>query len=73
MASPSRARESPKEAVYVIRDEGKGFDTSNMPDPTDPANLERMSGRGLLLMRAFMTEVHHNDRGNQVTLIRRPG
>jgi CheY-like chemotaxis protein len=65
------ARESPGEAVYVIRDEGPGFDTSTLPDPTDPANLEKRSGRGLLLMRAFMTEVRHNKSGNEVTLVRR--
>lgn len=65
------ARETRTEAVYVIRDDGPGFDTSHLPDPTDPANLEKRSGRGLLLMRAFMSEVRHNDRGNEVTLIRR--
>jgi CheY-like chemotaxis protein len=67
------ARESPREAVYVIRDEGPGFNTANLPDPTDPANLEKRSGRGLLLMRTFMTEVFHNDKGNEITLIRRAG
>ena len=66
------ASETPTEAVYVIRDEGPGFDSAMVPDPTDPANLEKRSGRGLLLMRAFMSEVRHNDRGNEVTLIRRP-
>jgi CheY-like chemotaxis protein/anti-sigma regulatory factor (Ser/Thr protein kinase) len=64
-------REAPGESVYVIRDEGPGFDTSSLPDPTDPANLERRSGRGMLLIRAFMSEVRHNDRGNEVTLVRR--
>jgi CheY-like chemotaxis protein/anti-sigma regulatory factor (Ser/Thr protein kinase) len=68
-----KARETPHEAVYVIRDEGRGFDTSQLPDPTDPANLEKSSGRGLLLMRTFMTEVFHNEKGNEVTLIRRAG
>lgn len=67
------ARETRDEAVYVIRDEGPGFDTSSLPDPTDPANLEKRSGRGLLLMKAFMSEVIYNDRGNEVTLIRRAG
>jgi CheY-like chemotaxis protein/anti-sigma regulatory factor (Ser/Thr protein kinase) len=62
------ARETPGEAVFVIRDEGPGFDTSTLPDPTDPANLEKRSGRGLLLMRAFMTDIRHNARGNEVTL-----
>ena len=66
------ARETADEAVYVIRDEGPGFDPSKLPDPLDPANLERASGRGLLLIRTFMTEVRHNDRGNELTLVWRP-
>ncbi|MEO8497891.1 MAG: ATP-binding protein, partial [Planctomycetota bacterium] len=57
--------------AIVIRDEGQGFDATNLPDPTDPANLERLSGRGLLLMRTFMDEVRYNDIGNEVTLIKR--
>jgi anti-sigma regulatory factor (Ser/Thr protein kinase) len=59
------------EAVFVIRDEGPGFDASQVPDPTEPGNLEKTSGRGLLLMRKFMSEVIFNDVGNQVTLIKR--
>lgn len=60
-----------QEGRFVIRDEGPGFDPSNLPDPTDPANLERPSGRGLLLMRTFMDQVTFNDVGNQITLIKR--
>lgn len=59
------------EAVFVIRDEGPGFDPSTLPDPTDPVNLEKLSGRGVLLMRTFMDEVIFNDAGNQVTMIKR--
>lgn len=61
--------ETANEAVYMIRDEGKGFDPSKLPDPTDPANLERVSGRGLLLIRSFMAEVRHNAVGNEITMI----
>jgi CheY-like chemotaxis protein len=62
---------SPSEASFVIRDEGPGFNPANVPDPTDPANLERESGRGLLLMRSFMDDVQYSPSGNQVTLVKR--
>lgn len=58
------------EAKIVIRDEGKGFDPSSLPDPTDPENLARPFGRGVMLMRAFMDSVTYNDIGNEVTLHR---
>jgi CheY-like chemotaxis protein/anti-sigma regulatory factor (Ser/Thr protein kinase) len=64
------AKESHREAVYVIRDEGPGFDVSSLPDPTDPSNLEKMSGRGLLLIRTFMDAVNHNAKGNEVTMVK---
>lgn len=57
-------------AKFVITDEGPGFDVSSQPDPTDPANLEKAGGRGLLLIHSFMDDVHHNDRGNQITLVK---
>ncbi len=38
-------------AIFVVRDQGPGFDPASLPDPTDPENLEKASGRGLLLMR----------------------
>ena len=65
------ARFSRREAVYTVRDEGPGFDVSRLPDPTDPANLEKSSGRGLLLIRTFMDEVHFNATGNEITLCKR--
>ena len=66
-----QAKLSQSEAVFVIRDEGAGFDPSVLPDPTDPVNLERPSGRGVLLMKTFMDEVNYNDVGNQVEMIKR--
>lgn len=63
------ATETATEATYVIRDEGNGFDPAKLPDPTDPANLDRVSGRGLLLIRSFMAEVRHNAKGNEITMI----
>jgi len=65
------AKLSRDRAVFVIRDDGDGFDPASLPDPTDPANLEKASGRGLLLMRTFMDEVSYNSIGNEVTLLKR--
>ena len=58
----------------LIADQGPGFDPTDVPDPTAAENLERPSGRGLMLMRHYMTEVRYNERGNAVamTKIRRP-
>lgn len=61
---------TPTQAIYTIRDEGPGFDPRTLPDPTDPANLDRSCGRGLLLMRTFMDNVIYNDRGNEVTMFK---
>ena len=58
-------------ATYKISDEGPGFDTSSLDRPIEPEDLLRIGGRGLLLIRAFMDEVHHNDEGNQITMIKR--
>ena len=52
----------------TVEDEGPGFDPSNLPDPTDPENLERVSGRGLLLIRTFMDDVTFSERGNRISL-----
>jgi DNA-binding response OmpR family regulator len=66
-----RAELSPDEAVFVVADEGSGFDYSAVPDPTEPANLEKASGRGILLMRTFMDDLVFNETGNTVTLVKR--
>lgn len=57
-------------AKIRIRDQGPGFDTSSLPDPREEINLGRSHGRGVLLMRSFMDEVHYNETGNEVTMIK---
>ncbi|MHC4939057.1 MAG: ATP-binding protein [Planctomycetota bacterium] len=59
------------EARFTVADDGPGFDPGELPDPREAQNLERLSGRGVLLMRTFMDEVSFNDRGNIVTMIKR--
>jgi anti-sigma regulatory factor (Ser/Thr protein kinase) len=58
------------QVVLVVRDEGAGFDPHDLPDPTDPASLEKTSGRGMLLIRTFMDEVRHNEAGNEITMVK---
>jgi CheY-like chemotaxis protein/anti-sigma regulatory factor (Ser/Thr protein kinase) len=65
------ARYSHVEATFTIRDDGPGFDISSLPDPRDPMYLDRPHGRGLLLMRTFLDDVRYNERGNEVTLVKR--
>jgi CheY-like chemotaxis protein len=66
-----QAEYSHEVARFTVRDEGRGFDPRTLPDPTDPTNLERVCGRGVLLMRTFMDEVEFNAAGNVVTLRKR--
>ncbi len=51
-----------------ISDEGPGFDPADVPDPTAVENIERPCGRGLMLMRYYMTEVAYSPRGNSVRM-----
>ncbi|HVF67326.1 MAG TPA: ATP-binding protein [Pyrinomonadaceae bacterium] len=63
---------STKEARFTIEDEGEGFDVTGIPDPRDPENLFKTSGRGVLLIYNIMDEVEYNDRGNRLTMVKRP-
>lgn len=54
-----------------IQDQGNGFDPATLPDPTDPENLLKPHGRGVMMMRLFLDEVSWNDTGNQVTLVKK--
>lgn len=51
-----------------VQDEGEGFDPASVPDPTEQENVEIPSGRGLTLIRAFMTEVQIQPPGNRVRM-----
>jgi serine/threonine-protein kinase RsbW len=65
------AEVSTKEARFTVEDEGEGFDVSAIPDPLDPENLFKTSGRGVLLIHNIMDEVHYNERGNRLEMIKR--
>ncbi len=63
---------SPKEASFTVEDEGEGFDIREIPNPCDPENLFRTSGRGVLLIYNIMDEVEYNAQGNRVKMVKRP-
>jgi len=58
----------PNRFEVIITDEGPGFDPEDVPDPTEFENLERPCGRGLLLMRHYMSDIRYLGRGNQVIM-----
>ena len=61
-----RALITPEGVEYTIRDQGPGFDISTIPAIGDPESFRDGIGRGLVLMMAFMDEVHFNEQGNEV-------
>lgn len=65
------AEVSVKEARFTVEDEGDGFDVKSIPDPTNPENLFKTSGRGVLFIHNIMDEVHYNERGNRLEMIKK--
>lgn len=63
-----RYRILPDQFDIQITDEGEGFNPEDVPDPTTDENIERPCGRGLLLIRGFMTDVQYLGRGNVVSM-----
>lgn len=66
-----KASVTPEEVRFVIADEGPGFSPDQIPDPTDPENLLRPHGRGLMLIQSFMDSISHNETGNEITMTKR--
>jgi serine/threonine-protein kinase RsbW len=61
-----------KDLVFTIADEGKGFNPETLPDPLEPENLLRTTGRGIFLIRSLMDEVHFRELhpGTELTLVK---
>ena len=55
-------------ADFEVEDQGPGFDPRLIPDPTDEDNLEIPSGRGVMLIKAYMTEVEYVKPGNKLRM-----
>lgn len=65
-----QASVTPQQAEIIVEDEGPGFDRSSVPDPTRLENLEKCSGRGILLIEAYMTRVSWDRGGRRLRMIR---
>jgi len=52
----------------TVTDEGDGFEYGNLPDPTDPKNIENLHGRGVFLMRRLADAIEYNSSGNEVKM-----
>ena len=57
-----------KKLTFLIKDEGSGFDFENLPDPTDPKNLEKPDGRGIYLMKHLSDEISFENNGSSIEL-----
>lgn len=62
---------TPKQAEITVEDEGPGFDRHCVPDPTADENIEKCSGRGILLMEAYMNSVEYSACGRRVKMIKK--
>ncbi|HCN83814.1 MAG TPA: ATP-binding protein [Sphingobacteriaceae bacterium] len=60
--------ENSKLMIFTISDEGPGFDSSNLPDPTAPENLENLAGRGIFIMKQLADQCIFNSSGNEIEL-----
>ena len=52
----------------TVTDQGEGFDYNNLPDPTDPENIENLHGRGVFIMKSLADIIEYNMSGSQVKM-----
>lgn len=61
-------KSAPNLVSFIVKDEGPGFNYSNLPDPTNPENIEKPNGRGVFLMRNLADNVSFEENGSKVIL-----
>lgn len=54
--------------IFTVKDQGPGFDYDNLPDPTDPKNIEKPTGRGIFLMKHLCDNVTFEEKGKKVIM-----
>jgi serine/threonine-protein kinase RsbW len=65
------AKVTPRSTQITIEDQGKGFDRGDVPDPCAAENLLKCSGRGILLMEAYMDKVQFTRGGRRVRMVKK--
>jgi len=65
------AKVTSKSTQITIEDQGKGFERTNVPDPCASENLLKCSGRGILLMEAYMDKVQYTRGGRRVKMVKK--
>ncbi len=61
---------TPRRAEITIEDQGPGFERTSVPDPTCDENLEKCSGRGILLIESYMNRVRWDRGGRRLKMVK---
>tara|TARA_B100000287_G_scaffold220353_1_gene207830 strand:+ start:6318 stop:6707 length:390 start_codon:yes stop_codon:yes gene_type:complete len=62
-------KQNKKSVRFVVEDEGLGFDYNNLPDPTNPKNLEKVKGRGIFLIKSLSDKTTFKQGGRVVEML----
>jgi serine/threonine-protein kinase RsbW len=62
-------KKNKKSVRFVVEDEGNGFDFNNLPDPTNPKNLEKVKGRGIFLIKSLSDKTTFKRGGRTVEML----
>ena len=62
-------KKNKKSVRFVVEDEGVGFDYDNLPDPTNPKNLDKVKGRGIFLIRSLSDKTTFKNGGRMIEML----
>jgi len=62
-------KQNKKSVRFVVEDEGLGFDYNNLPDPTNPKNIEKVKGRGIFLIKSLSDKTTFKQGGRVVEIL----
>jgi|TARA_Y100000991_G_scaffold209035_1_gene188686 serine/threonine-protein kinase RsbW len=62
-------KQNKKSVRFVVEDEGIGFDYNNLPDPTNPKNIDKVKGRGIFLIKSLSDKTTFKRGGRVVEML----